>query len=157
MSAPPESAPHLERYRALARALDARFGIPGTPFRFGWDALLGLVPGLGDAAGSLLGGYGIYVGASLGAPTVVLARMLLNLGIDMALGAVPVLGDLIDIAFRANLRNLALLERWLERPHQVRSRSAWLFVVLTAPLILLAALVIWLVVRVLHALLWPGP
>lgn len=152
--APPSQ--HLQRYRRLARALDARFGIPGTPFRFGWDALIGLIPGFGDAAGSLLGGYGIYTGAKLGAPLVVLARMLLNLGIDMALGAVPVLGDLIDFAFRANQRNLALLEAWLSRPHQTRRRSTWLLVLLATPLALLAALTVWLAVRLLRVLLWHG-
>jgi hypothetical protein len=82
--------------------------------------------------------------------------MLLNLGVDMALGAMPVLGDLVDIAFRANQRNLALLERWLERPHQTRSRSVWLFVLLTAPLVLLAILTIEVAFRLFHALFWPG-
>lgn len=156
MASPAEPSRHLQRYRVLANGLDTRFGIPGTPFRFGWDALIGLIPGLGDAAGSLLGGYGIYAGARLGAPIVVLARMLLNLGIDLALGAVPVLGDLIDIAFRANQRNLALLERWLEQPHQTRSRSIWLFVLLASPLVVLATLTIWLAFRLLRALLGHG-
>jgi len=87
---------------------------------------------------------------------VVLARMLLNLGIDMALGAVPVLGDLIDFAFRANQRNLALLEAWLNRPHQTRRRSTWLLVLLVTPLVLLAGLTVWLAFRMLRALLGHG-
>src|SRR5512147_2613425 len=103
----------LDRYRTLATAFDARFRIPGTPIRFGWDAVLGLIPGAGDAIGGLVAGYGLWVGARLGAPWVVLGRMLFNLAVDVLVGAVPLAGDLFDIGWRGNLRNLALLERWV--------------------------------------------
>jgi len=143
--------PHLDRYRTLARALDARFGVPGTPFRFGWDALLGLVPGAGDAIGGLLGGYGLYVGARLGVPWIILARMLLNLAVDLVAGAVPVAGDVFDVAWRGNLRNLALLERWLEQPHETRSRSIVLLLALFGVLAGLAALALWFALWLLRA------
>jgi Domain of unknown function (DUF4112) len=146
---------HLTRYRSLARALDARFRIPGTPVRFGWDAVLGLVPGVGDAIAGLLGGYGLYVGTKLGAPWIVLARMLLNLAVDLLVGSVPVAGDIFDVAWRGNLRNLALLERWLERPHETRSRSAALFLALFGVLAGLAGLVLWFSLWLLRALLHP--
>ncbi len=108
------SSHHLERFRRVARGLDSQFRIPFTPIRFGWDAIIGLLPGAGDAIGGLLSLYGLWVGTQLGAPAAVLARMLLNLLIDVVIGAVPVLGDLFDVGWKGNLRNLALLERWVE-------------------------------------------
>lgn len=149
-------SPHLDRYRTLANSLDARFRIPGTPFRFGWDAILGLIPGIGDAIGGLIGGYGLWVGTRLGAPWVVLARMLLNLAVDVIGGTLPLVGDLFDIGWRGNLRNLALLERWLERPHQTRSRSIGLFVgmfgVLVGVCLVALGISLWLVQAVLRLL-----
>ena len=143
-----EPARELERFRVVATELDARWRLPGTPIRFGWDAVVGLVPGLGDALAGLVGSYGLYVGWRLGAPTVVLARVLLNLGVETLVGSVPIAGDLFDIAFRGNLRNLALLDRWVARPHETARRSRWLFIGLFAGMlgILLAALsfAIWL-------------
>jgi hypothetical protein len=82
----------LERYRALAYALDARWRVPGLGVRFGWDAVIGLFPGFGDALAGLLGGYGLFVGWRLGAPAVVLARMLLNLVVETVVGSIPVAG-----------------------------------------------------------------
>jgi hypothetical protein len=150
---------HLTRYRTLARALDSRFRVPGTPVRFGWDAIIGLIPGAGDAIGGLLGGYGLYVAARLGASPVILARMFLNLGIDLAVGAIPLLGDLFDLAWRGNLRNLALLEQWLEHPRKARRQSTVVFLVLFGALAGLAFLGIWLSLRVLGWLLggWSSP
>jgi Domain of unknown function (DUF4112) len=144
---------HLTRYRSLARALDARFRIPGTPVRFGWDAVLGLVPGVGDAIAGLLGGYGLYVGTRLGAPWIVLARMLFNLLVDLLVGALPVAGDIFDVAWRGNLRNLALLEHWLERPHQTRARSMALLAGFFGVLVAAGALALWLTLLLFRMLL----
>jgi hypothetical protein len=94
-----DSVRPLQRYRLLASALDARWQLPGTGIRFGWDAVIGLLPGLGDALGGLIGSYGLYVGWRLGAPVVVLARMLLNLAIETVAGTVPLAGDLFDIGW----------------------------------------------------------
>jgi hypothetical protein len=145
----PDPAHQLQRYRALARAFDAQFRFPGTGIRFGWDALLGLVPGIGDVLGSLVGGYGIWVAARLGAPVVVLLRMLLNLVLDVAGGELPVVGDLFDVSWRSNLRNLALLERWYTEPHETRRRSMWFFagigLTLLAALAIAIAVAVWLV------------
>src|SRR5687767_8986818 len=96
--------------RQLARLLDSAVRIPGTNIRVGLDALLGLIPGIGDAIGAALSGYIVLAAAKLGLPKSVLARMVLNLGIDTAVGAVPILGDLFDVAFRANTRNIALID-----------------------------------------------
>lgn len=144
---------HLTRYRALAQALDSRFKVPGVPVRFGWDAIIGLIPGAGDAISGLLGGYGLYVAVQLGASPVILARMFLNLGIDLAVGAIPLLGDLFDVVWRGNLRNLALLEQWLEQPQKTRRQSTVVFLVLFGALTGLAFLGIWLSLRVIGALL----
>jgi hypothetical protein len=122
-----ESSPLLERYRRLAVALDAEWRIPLLGTRFGWDAIIGLVPGFGDALAALIGAYGLYVGWRLGAPAVVLARMALNLGIETLVGTVPLAGDLFDIAFRADLRNVALLDHWIAAPRATRRRSLLLF------------------------------
>lgn len=81
----------------------------------GADSLVGLIPGLGDVMGGALSAYIIVEAARLGVPRHVLVRMVANLGVDMAVGSVPVLGDLFDVAFKANRRNMNLVERHLEK------------------------------------------
>jgi hypothetical protein len=101
---------------ALARLLDTAIRIPGTNIRLGLDAVLGLIPGAGDAVGALLSSYIILAAARQGAPRAVLLRMIGNVAIDSVIGAVPVLGDIFDIAFKSNARNAALLERVAVQP-----------------------------------------
>ena len=103
--------------------MDSQFKIPGTNIKFGLDALIGLVPGAGDFATFLISGYMITVLASNGASGFVLARMVLNIVIDSAFGAIPILGDIFDVAFKANQRNVKLMQQ-----HYVEGRhkgSAW--------------------------------
>jgi len=100
--------------RTLADWLDTRFVLPGTRFRFGFDSILGLVPGVGDAITAGLGAYIIFRAHEFGAPKTLLARMMLNLAIDAIVGAVPIFGDIFDAAFKSHLRNVRLLLRWLE-------------------------------------------
>jgi hypothetical protein len=141
---------HVRSVRSLARLLDEAVRIPGIGTSVGLDALLGLVPGAGDALGAALSGWVIVLAARLGAPPAILARMAGNAALDALAGSVPLLGDLFDIGWRANSRNVALLERWLERPRETRATSMALVVLL---LVLLAALVvgaIWLAVRVVE-------
>ena len=113
----------LTRARSLARLLDNAVRVPGTPIRFGLDAVLGLVPGLGDTAGAALAGYVVILAARLGAPSTVVLRMLWNVAVDTAVGAVPLFGDLFDVGWKANTRNLALLDRYLEQPGETRAAS----------------------------------
>lgn len=94
------------RLDALARLFDTAFVIPGTSVRFGIEALLRLFPGFGDAAASALSCYLLYEAYRLGVPRRVFARMLLNVAVEGAIGAVPIAGDALDVAFRANRRNL---------------------------------------------------
>lgn len=98
-----------ERLRRLAWLLDSSIRIPGTRWTVGIDALIGLVPGLGDAVGVLLSSYIVYQAARLGATRGVLARMVLNIAIEGLVGAIPILGDLFDAGFKANQRNIRLL------------------------------------------------
>lgn len=109
----------LVRLEALARVMDSAVRIPGTEVRMGFDALLGLVPVLGDAVAGAISSYLIWEAKKLGVPKWVLARMIANTAIDTALGAVPVVGDLFDVAYRSNSRNVALLRRHLEKTHAV--------------------------------------
>lgn len=132
----PHSQARLEEARRLARFLDAAFTIPGTNVRVGIDPILSLLPGLGDVVASALGSYLLVVAWRLGAPASVVARMALNLLADAALGAVPVLGDVGDVFFRANLRNARLLEEWTVAP--TRARRASLLVVALAIAVVLA-------------------
>ncbi len=95
--------------------LDSRFRIPGLGIRFGWDSVLGLVPGLGDLATAVPSGYMIYQGAKMGARRRVLAQMGANAAVDFVIGGVPVLGDVFDVFFKAHRRNIALLKREMAR------------------------------------------
>jgi hypothetical protein len=96
----------------LASILDDRFRIPGTNIRFGLDPLLGLVPGIGDLIGGALSSYLIWRAHKLGVSKFTLLRMAGNTLLDTVVGSVPVIGDILDIQFRANRRNLELLRRY---------------------------------------------
>ena len=106
---PPPS--RLARLRRLAFWLDAGIAVPGTSVRVGLDPLLGLVPGLGDAVGALLSAWLLVEAIRLGAPRATLARIGSNIALDALIGAVPLLGDAFDVVWKANLKNVALLER----------------------------------------------
>lgn len=103
----------LRRLRRFAVFMDSAVPIPGTQWRIGADALIGLVPGVGDGITGLMSLYLVAEAARLGVGKTTLARMLANLAVDAAVGTVPVLGDVFDVGFKANRRNLTLLERRL--------------------------------------------
>lgn len=128
--------PQIERLRAVSRLLDNAFTIPGTRFRFGLDALIGLVPGVGDAIGALFSAYLILQASRLGAPKSVINRMIANVGIDTVVGWVPLLGDLFDVAWKANNKNLALLEQHLQQPTAARAGSKRSLILLGGGLLL---------------------
>jgi len=120
---PAASTGELRRLDALAYLLDNSIPIPGTGRRVGLDALIGLVPGVGDAAGALLSSYIVVEGARLGAPPAVLLRMVLNVGVEAVAGAVPFAGDLFDAWWKANDRNVRLLRRTVRAPDAARRSS----------------------------------
>jgi hypothetical protein len=100
--------PHLEIARTLATFLDSQFSFLGV--RFGFDSLIGLIPGIGDLAGLFLSLYLIWIGYQMRVPQSTLMKMAWNVGVDTAIGAIPILGDIGDVFFKANVKNLKLLE-----------------------------------------------
>jgi len=116
------SSPSFAAVSQFAYWLDAGIRIPGTNLRFGLDPILGLIPGAGDAAGAVLAGWILVEAVRMGASRATVLRIAGNVAIDAAVGAVPVLGDIFDFAWKANLRNVALLERHLAAPaHAARA------------------------------------
>jgi hypothetical protein len=105
----------LARIDMLATLFDTAFVIPGTNVRFGLDALIGLMPGIGDAITTATSLYIVHEAWRLGAPGHLLARMLANVAIDGLAGSVPLIGDVFDVMYRSNRRNMNLLRGWLER------------------------------------------
>jgi len=112
----PERLREIARIDRLAHLLDNRFRLPGTRIRFGLDSIVGLIPGVGDIATSGPSVWMIMRGWQLGARRRVLIRMTGNSAIDFVVGSIPLVGDLFDVGFKANLRNAALLRRELTRP-----------------------------------------
>ncbi len=103
----------LQRLRRFAMFMDASVRVPGTGFTFGADAVIGLLPVGGDLAGALLACYVPFEAYRVGAPATLIAKMVGNILIEAVVGSVPLFGDLFDVAFKANLRNVRILEAYL--------------------------------------------
>lgn len=138
----------------LAWILDNSIPVPGTGGRrFGIDAVIGFVPVVGDLVSGGIGLFVVWRASRLGLPRVVVARMLANSAIDLAIGSIPVLGDAFDLWFKANTRNLGLMRRWIERPDS-STRNEWLAVAAIIGLLVgMVVLVVWLVVTAISTLL----
>lgn len=144
----PAQRQRLEALRGLARLLDSAFEIPGLRVRIGLDPIIGLLPGIGDLVSPIFAIGILWQSRDLNLPRVVQLRMIMNVAIDSVLGVVPLVGDLFDVAWKANDRNYALLERYAleERPP---STGDWLFVIAMIGILLLlaaipVALIVWL-------------
>jgi hypothetical protein len=127
----------------LAEWLDSKFEIPGTGIRFGIDAILGLLPGVGDAITSLFSLYILTIASRYNLPRVTQARMAVNIAIDWLMGSIPIVGDLFDVAWKSNLKNAALLNRHFkahpaERTRHRRSDSLFLAMLIGVLLVVLA-------------------
>jgi hypothetical protein len=148
LSRPEIVDPRIADVEALARWLDYAFVLPGG-FRFGFAGFLDLVPGIGDAVDAVLSLYIVLRAVQLGVPRVALARMVVNIGIEAAAGAVPFTGALFDTVFKANRRNFHLLRAHVSGAPRQAARD-WLFLLVTA-LLLLAGLAIpvFLIVKLL--------
>jgi len=148
VTAPASGDERTAALRRLTWLLDDAIRLP-FGIRMGLDALIGLVPGLGDVVGGAAALYGIGVAWGLGAPAVVLTLMALNAAVDALVGAIPLLGDLWDVGFASHRRNLAILEQWLARPHSAERRSKWVLVGVVAGLVVVLvaafALAVWAV------------
>jgi hypothetical protein len=139
----------LDALRGIARLLDSAFVVPGTSYRVGLDPILGLVPGLGDLISPLFTIAILWQGVALRIPRAVQLRMIGNAAIDGLIGLIPLAGDLFDFAWKANVRNLALLERHAFE-HRRASAGDWLFATTMVVVLLAIAaapflLVAWLV------------
>ena len=109
---PEESVARLE---AVGRLMDGAFVLPGTNIRLGLDAIIGLVPVAGDVISGLVSSYLIWEARQLGAPRWLIVRMMANTFLDTTLGVIPLVGDAFDLMFRANMKNMALLRRHMEK------------------------------------------
>lgn len=141
-----------EKLRALAWLLDSSIRLPGG-FRIGVDALIGLVPFLGDAAGVLVSGYIVREAARLGVPRTVLLRMIGNVAIEGIIGLVPILGDVFDAAWKANQRNVKLLEQHLDDPAATTRSSRRLVALVVAGLLVVMLLFSTLTALIVKAIL----
>jgi len=137
----------------LAHLLDDIFRVPGTSIRFGLDGIIGLVPGVGDILGGLASTIIVVAAWVRGVPYVTLLRMVVNIGIEVLLGTIPLLGDAFDIAWKANRRNYALIVRHLEQRRRQTWRD-WVFLALIA--VTLAALFLAPIFLILWFLEWLG-
>ncbi len=150
-----------ENLDLLSRVLDTWFRIPGTNIRFGLDGIVGFIPGIGDVLGGLASCIIVLAAYFRGVPLITIARMVVNLAIEVGVGLVPVLGNLFDIGWRANRRNYHLLERSLAASRR-DTRRDWLFMgLLGVGLLFLAMLpfllLLWVggsLLRELHAPAW---
>jgi hypothetical protein len=124
-----------ENLDLLSRVLDDWFQIPGTSIRFGLDGIVGLIPGLGDILGGLASTIIIVAAWFRGIPYIALMRMVVNVGIEVIIGMVPLLGDAFDIAWKANRRNYALLTRHIHEPRRHAWRD-WVFLFLIGVVLL---------------------
>lgn len=136
----------------LAWLLDNSIPIPGTGRRIGLDAVIGLVPGLGDVVSGGLGLLVVIRAAQRGLPNIVLARMLTNVALDFAIGSIPVIGDAFDLWFKANARNVGLLRRYAEAPTTSTAGQWAFFVGLLLALGAMALAFAWLIWSLLGAL-----
>jgi Domain of unknown function (DUF4112) len=149
---PPHPDPsQLDALRRWAVVLDSMFRVPGTNVRFGLDAIIGLVPGVGDLVAPVFTVMVLLTGFRMRVPPIVQARMVLNAIIDMLLGLVPLAGDVADVFWKADLKNVALLERHA-RPGIVATPGDYVFVLLCIAIVVLLAVVpvvflIWLLSR----------
>jgi len=132
-----------ERLKKLAWLFDSSISIPGTRFTVGLDALIGLIPVLGDLIGVALSSLILAEANRLGAPKSVLWRMAGNVGIEGLVGMVPFAGDVLDAAFKANQRNVKLLDAWYQNPGKTERASRWFGVLLVAMAVLFLGLSIY--------------
>lgn len=141
-----------QKSRKFAVLLDSWFTIPGTNIKVGLDPIIGLVTGLGDLAGASLSVYFMFYATKLGANTSVLLRMFMNIMADLIIGMIPVLGDLFDVAWKANLRNAKLLDKLEAEPEKLGNESTvliWLlFTALVLILIGIVIAIVWAIAEV---------
>ena len=143
----------LAEVEAIAWLLDNSIPVPGTGRRFGVDAIIGLVPVVGDVVSAGMGLFVVWRASRMGLPRIVVTRMLVVSALDFVIGSIPIAGDAFDLWFKANTRNLALLRRHLERP-ETSTRDDWMVVTgLLGVIIAIVAIIGWLLVSLVSAVI----
>ncbi|HEY9645154.1 MAG TPA: DUF4112 domain-containing protein [Chroococcidiopsis sp.] len=139
----------LERLRKLSRLLDEAIAIPGTDYRVGLDPLIGLVPGGGDTIGLILSSIIVIESARLGASKSALTVMVFNIVLETVVGTLPVVGDVFDVAWKSNVRNMRLLEKHVQTPQVSQRQNLWFVIGLLVALVVVfvgsMAIAFWLV------------
>ena len=148
-----ETAHSKDKLNRLAWLLDNSIRVPGTQIRFGLDGLIGLVPGIGDAAGAIISSHILTQAAQLGAPKSLLMKMGFNIGFDAILGLIPGIGDMADFVWKANYRNVQLLNEYLENPRKTVIHSR-LFISLMGLLVFSGVIMIGVLGFLLMRWLW---
>ncbi|MGE0525979.1 MAG: DUF4112 domain-containing protein [Bdellovibrionales bacterium] len=138
-----EDTKRFQRIQALAQVMDELIPIPGTRYRVGLDGLIGLIPGVGDIFGFIVSTYFILLAAQMKVSKVVIIRMFVNLAIDVAVGLIPFVGDLTDFVWKANRKNLKLLEVSLADPRRAKRSSAGFLILLILACLTFAGLLGW--------------
>lgn len=142
----------LKRMHRLAWLFDNSIRVPGFNYRIGIDPLLGLLPGIGEAAGGLLSTYIIAEAVRGGLPRAIVLRMTFNLALEMLIGTIPLIGDLFDMTWKANARNMRLIENYLAAPRKSVAASKGLMWGIVIGLLLLTAVVLYIGFLIIAAL-----
>jgi hypothetical protein len=148
----------IERLKKFAWWLDACLVIPGTQFRIGIESIVGLIPGIGDVLGALSSGFLVFEAWRMRVSSPLLLRMLLNIGVELLIGAIPIVGDVFDFIWKANQRNLALLERELKDPIRSHRRNlafvVLIFLVISFMMVFVVSVVIAMVYTLRELISW---
>ena len=133
----------------LAWLLDSSIRIPGTNRTIGLDGIIGLFPGIGDVFAGLLSGYIVVKALLMGLPIFVIARMVLNMVLEGVIGVIPVVGDIFDFIFKANRRNVRLMQAYLQNPEDTTERSFMSVIVFLMVLFFVFLLSVWMIFKML--------
>ncbi len=149
MSSPPSPEVTLRNLRKLSNLLDNSLRIPGTPYSIGLDPIIGIIPGGGDLVTGLLSFYIVFTAARLGLPRETLGRLVMNVLVDVFVGTTPIFGDLFDVAWKANSKNMDVLEKHFSVPQTAKKADrAFIFLILGGLLLAIltvSALLIWVI------------
>ncbi|CAE6940458.1 DUF4112 domain-containing protein [Vibrio sp. B1FLJ16] len=138
-----------KQLQRLAWVLDSSIRLPGG-YRIGGDGIIGLIPGFGDALGAGLSSYIVIKAVSLNVPIIVLIRMMINVVLELVIGVIPIIGDMFDFMYKANERNVKLINEHLDSPHRTRRQSRYIVLVLLLVILGMIVLATVLVVSLLQ-------
>ncbi len=149
MSADSSEVATRKQLQRLAWVLDSSIRLPGG-YRIGVDGIIGLIPGFGDALGAGLSSYIVIKAVSLNVPIIVLIRMMINVVLELVIGVIPIIGDLFDFMYKANERNVKLINEHLDSPHRTRRQSRYIVLVLLLVILGMVVLATVLLVSLLQ-------